>query len=159
MLTEGSFPEVLKIKKIIPIHKKGIKEKSENYRLIALVTFENICERIIALRIEKFLQYTKQTDVFQYGFLKKNSTDAAAIDYMDNLSSRVDNGKLTVSVFIDFSKAFDTVNHERLLSKLEAMGVRGACGGLLRSYLRNRKQYVSIDNCVSGTLNAVPQNC
>ena len=79
----------------------------------------------------------------QYGFRKHHSTALALIHLYDKLSSAIDNKKFTIRVFIDLSKAFDTVNHEILLAKLHHYGVRGTSLKWFESYLSDREQFVN----------------
>ena len=65
------------------------------------------------------------------------------------LSTSIDNGKPTIGVFLDLSKAFDTLDHNILVSKLECYGIRGLCLDWIKSYLTNRKQFVQFNDCVS----------
>ncbi len=79
----------------------------------------------------------------QYGFRKKHSTLHALINAAENIYHSIDNKHSTLGIFIDFSRAFDTINHSILLKKLETYGIRGNMLLLLKSYLTDRKQYVS----------------
>ena len=88
---------------------------------------------------------------YQYGFRKNHSTEHALIELVDQIRSSIGNNQMTCGIFIDLSKAFDTVNHQILLHKLEHYGIRGKALELFKSYLENRKQYVQIDKCKSNT--------
>ncbi|CAL4079903.1 unnamed protein product, partial [Meganyctiphanes norvegica] len=82
---------------------------------------------------------------------KKHSTEHALIELIDQIRFSMDNKQMTCGIFIDLSKAFDTVDHQILIGKLEHYGIRGTALELFKSYLSNRKQYVHIDNCKSKT--------
>ena len=83
---------------------------------------------------------------------KKHSTEQALIKLVDQIRLNTGKNQMTSGIFIDLSKAFDTVNHQILIDKLEHYGIRGIALEVFKSYLRNRKQYVNIDNCKSKTL-------
>ena len=101
-----------------------------------------IFERVLQHRLSAFL--TKQGSIFegQYGFRSGHSTFMAITDLVEKVRMAWQNGSHCSAVFIDFRKAFDTVNHKILITKLERLGVRGTVLKLFRSYLENRKQYV-----------------
>ena len=82
---------------------------------------------------------------------KNHSTEHALIEITDQIRFSMDNNQITCGIFVDLSKAFDTVNHEILLGKLENLGIRGKALELFKSYLSDREQYVNIDNCKSKT--------
>ena len=82
----------------------------------------------------------------QYGFRKKLSTELALVDMSDNIARSLDNKKLTIGIFVDLSKAFDTLNHEILIDKLAHYGIRGVAQNWFRSYLENREQFVAIND-------------
>ena len=74
---------------------------------------------------------------------------------VDQITPELDSGEITIGVFIDLSKAFDTMNHNILIDKLEVYGVRGTNLQWFKSYLTNRKQYVSVNNAVSSKINEI----
>lgn len=86
---------------------------------------------------------------FQFGFRKGHSTSQAIAEIADNLRNAIDNNLYSCGVFLDFSKAFDTVNHTILLKKMERYGIRGVSLQFLANYLANRQQYVQMGNTVS----------
>ena len=87
----------------------------------------------------------------QFGFRKGRSTAQAIVEIADNLRKAIDSNQYSCGVFLDFSKAFDTVNHAILLQKLELHGIRGVPLQFFTSYLTNRRQYVQLGNTVSST--------
>ena len=78
----------------------------------------------------------------QYGFRSNGSTNYAIIELVDKITKAIENNEFTVGIFLDLSKAFDTVNHDILLSKLYFYGIRGSCHAWIKDYLSNRKQIV-----------------
>ena len=94
------------------------------------------------MRLSKFmLKHNIITDI-RYGFKSNHSTAHALIDANNYISTSLDKGNFTMGIFLDLRKAFDTVDHDILLQKLEYYGVRGVSYDLLRSYLANHSQYV-----------------
>ena len=97
---------------------------------------------------------------FQFGFRNKHSPNLAMIYLIDKISNALQNGDLVLGLFLDFSKAFDTVDHDILLDKLEFYGIRGCAHDWFKSYLTNRKQFVEFDSHTSSLLSitcGVPQ--
>ena len=96
----------------------------------------------------------------QYGFLKNHSTMSALIDVIDTVRMYVDQGEFALSIFLDLKKAFDTVNHDILLSKLEHYGFRGHINKFIGSYLNNREQFTVVNGANSDIMHistGVPQ--
>ena len=140
-ITEGVFPKSLKIAEIIPIYKSGDRSLAGNYRPISLLSaFSKIIERHIHNQLTKFIDKNQILHQFQYGFRSNSSTEMALSQLSEYLSSKLENKLFTCSIFIDLKKAFDTVNHTNLLSKLYFYGIRGLPAKLLHSYLSNRSQ-------------------
>ena len=140
----GKFPDALKICKVIPIHKGGATDDLNNYRPISLLSiFDKIMEKLMHKRLYEFLQEHNILFQNQFGFRKNNSTTFAMLQITEKIKETIDNKKYGCGIFIDLRKAFDTVNHEILLTKLEHYGIRGTAHNWFRSYLSNRKQYVS----------------
>ena len=96
-------------------------------------------------RLYEFLQEHNILFQNQFGFRKNNSTSFALIEITKKIKETIDNKKYGCGIFIDLRKAFDTVNHEILLRKLEHYGIRGMALNWFKSYLTNRKQYVSLN--------------
>ena len=144
----GVFPNVLKEAKVIPIFKnKGSPFDAENYRPISLLSnIDKIFQKIMHKRLMSFLENSKSLYPLQFGFRSKHSTDTALLYCINKITKAIDNGKFACSIFIDLKKAFDTVDHEILLSKLDFYGVRGKVNSWFRSFLSNRSQFVSISN-------------
>ena len=159
--TTGIHPDKLKIAQVIPVFKKGSKLSVNNYRPISLLSNVNkLFEKIMHSRIYKFLDKHKCFYNLQFGFREKHSTNHALISIVDKISTALDKNRVVCGVFVDFQKAFDTVNHNILLNKLSHYGIRGNVNNWFRSYLQDRKQYVSIlgfNSAYSTLHHGVPQ--
>ena len=146
MLTTGIFPDAFKVSKVIPLYKKGDSSLLVNYRPISLLpTISKIFEKVIHDYFDKYNLLAEQ----QYGFRKRHSTEYAAVKLIDHVSKEMENGKTPTNVYIDLSKAFDTLTFDILLFKLKYYGVTDTALDLIRSYLTNRKQYVVFNGCQS----------
>ena len=153
----GVFPDAWKVAKVIALHKGGPSDNVNNYRPISLLSiFDKIIEKIMHKRLSEFLDKYDILFINQFGFRKKSSTIHALLDITERIRKTMDNGKYGCGVFIDLKKAFDTVNHDILLLKLEHYGVRGNILNWFRSYLTERKQYVYFNGASSETL---PLSC
>ena len=154
-IENGTYPEELKIAKVIALYKKGVKYDPNNYRPISLLSlFDKILEKILCMRLVSFLEHNKKLYCYQYGFRKAYSTVLGLIEITDYIKRLLDERNYVISIFIDFKKAFDTVDHEILLYKLECYGIRGLANDFFRSYLTNRRQYTVI-NGVNSELRTV----
>ena len=157
----ATVPLSLKIAKIIPIYKNGEKHNTNNYRPISILPcFSKILERLVFNRLSQFTTHFHILSDKQFGFRPMHSTDMALIELVDNITNAFSNNLCAIGVFIDLSKAFDTINHNILLAKLEHYGIRGIPLQWIADYLSNRYQYTSIGNCDSNRLHiqhGVPQ--
>ena len=148
----GKFPDSLKIAYIIPIFKKGDLREPSNYRPISILPFlSKIFERILYVRLLKFFCDKSIITPFQFGFTKNKSTLDAIMNLTESLYDTLNSKQNSLNVFIDYSKAFDTVNHSILLRKLDKYGIRGAPLDLISNYLKNRKQIVRINQSFSSS--------
>ena len=145
-INTGVFPSILKLSQTTPVYKKGSKITKSNYCPISLLSNINkLIEKMMFNRTYLFLENNKSIYNLQFGFRNKHSTGHALIEITEKIRNALDNGEIACGVFIDLQKAFDTVNHKILVNKLEYYGIRGLCNKWFKSYLSNRKQYVSID--------------
>ena len=160
-LLTGQHPDILKISKTIPIFKKGSRLLVSNYRPISLLSNLNkILEKIVHDRVYTFLEDFQCIYSFQFGFRKKHSTNHALIEITETIRQALDNKKIACGIFVDLQKAFDTVNHDILISKLDHYGIRGSANKWFASYLKNRSQFVSIlgfDSSTKPISHGVPQ--
>ena len=153
LISEGKFPSILKLGKITPIFKKENEELLENYRPVStLPLFGKIFEKIIYKRLYSFLVGQGILHDSQFGFRKSHSTSHALNYSIFHIQEALKKGLHVLGIFIDLSKAFDTIDHEILLKKLEIYGVRGVPLKLLENYLSNREQCVSVLDEVSDRL-------
>ena len=159
--SSGVFPSILKNAKVIPVHKKDSKLEFSNYCPISLLSnIEKFLERLMYNRINKFFSDNNLIYCLQFGFRQKYSTLHALINLTENIRKNLDEGNIGCSIFVDLQKAFNTVEHDILLSKLEQYGICGLANEWFKSYLSNRKQYVSINGYNSNLVDVkfgVPQ--
>ena len=160
-LNSGVVPQEMKIARVIPLFKSGDNSLFTNYRPVSVLpVFSKFLERIVYNRLINFLNKYDILSRNQYGFRKNHSTAHALIQLYDKISSALDDKKVTLGLFIDLSKAFDTINHDILLDKLEHYGVRGIALQWFKSYLSGRKQFVQYNSYNSSLLQitcGVPQ--
>ena len=147
---QGIFPEELKIANITPVFKADDSKMFTNYRPVSvLTTLSKIFERVMYKRVFDFLNDHDVLYDKQFGFRRKHSTHMALMVLIDKLINCIQNGEFVIGVFLDFSKAFDTVNHDILLRKLDHVGIRGVALQWFISYLSNRKQFVTYNGVQS----------
>ena len=140
-LSEGVFPDELKVAKCIPLYKSGNKLLINNYRPVSILPiFSKFFERVMYKRLLSFINRNNLLYKYQFGFRQKHSTNMALID---KILEAINDGHLVIGLFIDFSKAFDTLDHNILLQKMYKYGIRGNCLKWFKSYLSERKQFVS----------------
>ena len=146
----GLFPDSFKIAKVIPVFKTGDKKDTNNYRPISLLpAFSKILEKIVYKRVMGFILKHNLIYPEQYGFLHGRSTEHAILDIVHRIVASIERKQITIGVFLDLSKAFDTLSHKILLNKLEYYGLRGVCKSWFESYLSDRFQYVYTNNTTS----------
>jgi hypothetical protein len=144
-MINGIFPDELKVGRISPIYKKDNEELMENYRPVStLAVFGKIFEKIIYTRLYSFLLSKNIIYENQFGFRKGHSTSHALNYSVSHIESSLREKKHVIAIFIDLSKAFDTIDHSTLMKKLDNYGIRGNAHCLITSYLTNRKQYVNV---------------
>lgn len=141
----GIFPNHLKMSTIKPIYKSGDELSFENYRPITLTSvLAKVVEKAILIRLTKFAESCKLLTTFQSAYIKGRSTNRAIYMSIDKITQAISERRSVAGLFLDLSKAFDSVDHAILLNKLEIMGYRGIVHKLLTSYLKTRLQCVQI---------------
>ena len=146
-IIKGIFPDELKIAKVIPIFKSGNKDLIENYRPISILSvFTKVFEKVMYKHLINFVDKNDILYNYQFGFRKQHSTNHAVITLVEKITTALDKDKIVVGCFLDLKKAFDTVNHRILISKLRKYGIRGHILQWFESYLKNRRQFVWIKN-------------
>ena len=160
-LIEAYVPDALKRAKVTPIYKSKDNQLFENYRPISVLpSISKIFEKIVFKRLYLFLDKHSFFHDSQYGFRQHRSTIDAVTEFTQNIYNSMENNEHSVGIFLDLSKAFDTINLEILIEKLKYCGIRGIALDWFRSYLFNRTQYVhyndhnSKDTCLT---HGVPQ--
>ena len=142
-LTEGKFPDLMKLAEVVPLYKGKARDQETNYRPISLLTtMSKVMEKVVYKRVYDFLTSTGQISETQYGFRPKHSCDHAVAQMIGTSLKNLENKKVTISVILDLSKAFDTIQHNIMLQKLELYGVCGVCLDWFKSYLENRQMRV-----------------
>ena len=144
-MDQGIFPGLLKVGRISPIFKKGDPQIFGNYRPVSILAlFGKIYEKIIFERLYNYLCSKNILYDKQFGFRKNHSTSHAINYSMNKVTNELEKGRHVLGIFIDLSKAFDTINHTKLLKKLDNYGIRGKCYDILKHYLQDRQQYTCI---------------
>ena len=160
-LLHGVFPSLLKTAKVVPIHKSGKKHDVANFRPISLLsTFSKIYEKVMYQRLSSFFQINSIINSRQYGFRPQHSCEHALLDAKNTILGALHRKQIALLLLIDFSKAFDMVDHTILLGKLSKYGIRGPALQWISSYLHDRTQYVSVNGAISSTMHlkyGVPQ--
>ena len=156
-LNQGKFPDPLKIARVTPVYKAEDPNVMSNYRPISVLpVFSKILEKLMLKRLSHFFETYNIFYKLQFGFRSRHSTSLALIYLTDIIIQSINNGDTVLGVLIDYSKAFDTVNHNILLSKLNKYGVRGIANDWIRNYLSDRKQFTSFN---SNNSNSLPITC
>lgn len=159
ILTTGIFPQQWKLAKIIPIPKNSL---CDEFRPISILPFlSKVCERIMQKQLNDYITRNKFLVGIQSGFRPKHSCTTALLKVIEDIRDELDDGCVTFLVLLDFSKAFDMVNHSLLLYKLRnRFNVSPEAIKLISSYISNRKQAVCLENRLSEflpILRGVPQ--
>lgn len=157
----GEYPSELKKAEVIIIHKGGLLDELSNYRPISLLSvIDKLVEQIIVEQLKNHLEQNGLLAQQQYGFRSGRGTQQAVCQLQTYVQEALENGDCSLVVFLDYSRAFDTVPRDRLLAKLDAMDIKDKAWHVLKSYLEHRTQYMRIRNIVSKELevtHGVPQ--
>ena len=144
--TESVFPKFCKVARVVPVFKSGSPSSVLNYRGISILPpFSKIIEKVVHKQLSDYLLSNNLLNPNQYGFRKNRSTTDAIVDMTQYIYDNLDCGDIVISFFLDFAKAFDTVNHAILLQKLQWYGIQDSALNWFNSYLSGRLQYVSLD--------------
>ena len=155
-LEKGIVPCELKIASVVPIYKNDNPKIFSNYRPISVLpVFSKILEKLMYTRLFKYLNKKNIISKLQFGFQAQHTTFDALINFVDYITTAIENGDHVVGLFLDFSKAFDTVDHSILLDKLFHYGVRGIALDWFQNYLTDRKQFTNFSNAKSEYKNIV----
>ena len=148
--TEGVFPHELKIAQVLPLYTNNDPMLFNNYRPISILPFfSKLFERLMYNRLIDFIEKHQLLYQYQFGFRKNHSTFMALVVLLEKITAALDNSEFAVCIFIDFRKAFDTVEHSILLDKLYHYGIRGHALKWFSSYLTKRYQFVNYNNTSS----------
>ena len=132
-LTTGIFPDNLKLAKVIPLFKKGDPTSINNYRPISLLpALSKIFERVIYNQINNYFTLNNLYYEVQYGFRSKHSTELAALHIIYTITSKMEKDNIPITIYLDLSKAFDTLNHTILLDKLKFYGIQSSSLNLIK---------------------------
>ena len=143
----------LKLAKVVAVFKKSDQQGCNNYRPISLLSnISTLTEELLHNHLSSFLEQNNCLFNYQFGFRNNHSTKHALISVTEKIRKVIDDGKFACGFFLDFQKAFDTMNHQILISKFKHYGMRGVPLNFFKSYLENRKQSVSVNNINSDIL-------
>ena len=149
-ILNGQFPDILKEAKIFPVHKGGVKSDPSNYRPISILPIiSKLIEKHVTKHMFGFLNKHKVLHKAQSGFRKKHSCNTALINLLDKWMKSIDAGDVVGAIFFDLRKAFDVVNHDILLQKLQHYKFDTQSLNWIKSYLSNRIQYIVHKNMKS----------
>lgn len=141
------YPDNFKIARVVPVYKSGDNSNVNNFRPIStLPVFSKMYESLISSRLSDFIESENILTNHQYAFRKNCSTTLAILELTSNILKSFNEKSYTVALFLDLSKAFDTIDKSLLLKKLDHYGVRGSFNDFLSSYLSNRKQFVQYND-------------
>lgn len=151
ILSTCIFPKQMQTSRVVPVFKHGDKGTLNNYRPISIIpVFSKGIEKLMHFRLLSFFHHHNLLQDFQHGFRKHRSTETALLTQKEIIIDAFSRQQMALGIYVDFSKAFDLIDHSILLDKLENYGVRGTAHALLKSYLSNRTQFVDTNNVTSG---------
>ena len=150
IINTGIFPAEWKLARVTPIHKSGPRNLLDNYRPISVLpVLSKLLEKIMYHQLYGYLMANNLLSNNQFGFRKLHSTSTALVSATNEWLVNMDRGFLNLAVFIDLKKAFDTIDHQILLRKLQLYGVQGNSLNLLQSYMSNRSQVTLVNSELS----------
>ena len=150
------IPNQLKIGKLTPVYKSGTRSLFNNYRPISILpAYSKLLETLVCVRLLNFLNRHDILYKCQFGFRNNHSTIHPIIHLLNHIADSNDKTTkdTTIALFLDLSKAFDTINHSKVLHKLNLYGIRGTSNLWFRNYLSERKQYLEFNGIKSNLLN------
>jgi Reverse transcriptase (RNA-dependent DNA polymerase) len=160
-IIEGIFPDCWKTAMVVPIPKVKNSNEPQNYRPINILPLcEKILEIVMSMQITKYVEDEKILCTMQSGFRKSHSCESAIQSVLSKWRQSADEGHITVATFLDFKRAFETIDRKKLLEKLKKHGFGEGSLKLISSYLTDRKQYVRVNNTKSSSIDVnigVPQ--
>ena len=149
-IDEGAILEIFKMAYVTPIHKGGSRQKPEQYRLVSLTShIMKIFERVIKKEIMKHLAENELFNKGQHGFVPGRSTQTQLLSHFNDIFDTLAEGKRLDTVYLDFAKAFDKVDHEILLEKVKKHKISGKIGKWIKEFLTDRKFKVVANGCMS----------
>uniref|UniRef100_A0A8C5QTN4 Reverse transcriptase domain-containing protein n=1 Tax=Leptobrachium leishanense TaxID=445787 RepID=A0A8C5QTN4_9ANUR len=149
-LATGYIPKLWKTARVVPIHKSGDNTLVSNYRPISLLpVMSKVLEKCVYTQLRDYYQYWNYLTPDQSGFRPNHSTTTALLKVCNDIQAGMEQGNLTGAIFLDFAKAFDTVDHGILLEKLKNSGIGDRTLTWFQSYVSDRSQYVSISGSSS----------
>jgi exonuclease III len=155
-LRSGQIPTEWKTAQVIPLHKAGNTTDHNNFRPISILpVISKIMERAVHHQLMDYLERNQLLSPNQFGYRNQRSTELATVLLTDTIRKAVDNGHVTVAVFLDLSKAFDTLGHDVLLEKLKSYGVKGLAFNWFADYLFQRSQVVKLGQELSAPCSLV----
>lgn len=144
-IQSGIIPQRLKTSIIRPIYKGGVHTEFTNYRPIAILpAIEKIMEKYISSKLNKYLREHTIINEEQHGFQKGKSTISLLENFSNYINCKLNTNKIILIIFIDLTKAFDTIDHNILIKRLEMVGIRGNLLNWFKHYLQERKIRVRI---------------
>lgn len=159
LFSTGTFPKLLKLSIVKPLHKGGKREDLNNYRPITLIPIiSKIFEKCMYKRLVDFCNKYNIINENQFGFQKQKSTTLAAFNLLNTVLININDNNLTTGLFLDLSKAFDFVDHNHLLQKLDVLGIRGTALNWITSYLTHRSQCVLLEEISKNDLKSYTSN-
>ena len=157
----GIFPDILKIARILPLHKGGSLDKMINFRPISILSsISKIFERLMFNKMYSFVEKYQILGNSQFGFRKGHNADLTVMHTIKSITDALDKDVPVIGLFVDISKAFDSIDHNILLNKLYLLGFRGVSHSWFKSYLTNRYQYIElagVRSCKCKLTTGVPQ--